>query len=155
MFPDKDNFFQNMKVKLTFIFLLWAILGLCCTSASAQVQSQNPEERIRELEKGIQESVDKFADNYKLEDWQIFYVDSIMMHDFKAMDEELQQLQKTKATNTDLYQQIQDKWTEQMYNAFHKVLNEDQWKRYLKNGAERERKNREKREAKRAKNKQK
>lgn len=143
-----------MKVKLTFIFLLWAFLGLCCTSASAQVQSQNPEDRIRELEKGIQESVDKFADSYKLEDWQVFYVDSIMMHDFKAMDEELQLLQKTKATNTDLYQQIQDKWTEQMFNAFQKVLNEDQWKRYLKNGAERERKNREKREAKRAKNKQ-
>lgn len=141
-----------MKVKLTFIFTLLAILGLCCANASAQAQSQNPEERLRELEKGIQESVDKFADNYKLEDWQIFYVDSIMMHDFKAMDEELQQLQRTKATNTDLYQQIQDRWMDQMYSAFQKVLNEDQWKRYLKNGADKERKAREKRAAKREKN---
>jgi hypothetical protein len=41
-----------------------------------------------------------------------------------------------------------------MYEAFHKVLDEKQWARYLKNGGEREKKNREKRAAKREKSQQ-
>lgn len=141
-----------MKLKLTLILFLCALLGPCCLKAGAQATT--PEEQLKELQKGIDESVEKMADNYKLEDWQIFYVDSIMTHDFLAMNEEFQQLQKTKATNTDLYQQIQDKWMDQMYEAFHKVFDEKQWARYLKNGAEREKKNREKRAAKREKSQQ-
>ena len=132
-----------MKLKLTLIFVLCALLGPCCLKAGAQATT--PEEQLKEIQKGI---------DYKLEDWQIFYVDSIMTHDFLAMNEELQQLQKTKATNTELYQQIQDKWMDQMYEAFHKVLDEKQWARYLKNGGEREKKNREKRAAKREKSQQ-
>ena len=141
-----------MRLKLTLIFVLCAIIGLC--GPTVRAQSQDPSEQVRELEKSIEESVEKMASNYKLEDWQVFYVDSIMMHDFLAMNEELQQLQKTKATNTDLYQQIQDKWMDQMYEAFHKVFDEKQWAKYQKSGAEKEKKNREKRAAKREKSQQ-
>ena len=66
--------------------------------------------------------------------------------------DELKQLQASKTTNADLYNQIQDKWMEQMYNAFEVVLDEPQWNRYLKAGAAREKKARDKRAAKRQKN---
>ena len=78
-------------------------------------------------------------------------MDSIMRHDYTALRDELKQLQASKVTNTDLYYQIQDKWADQMYNAYQGVLDESQWKRYLKSGAEREKKSRDKRAAKRQK----
>ena len=40
-----------------------------------------------------------------------------------------------------------------MYTAFRKVFNNAQWEKYLKNGAGREKKNRDKRAEKREKNK--
>ena len=56
---------------------------------------------------------------------------------------------KAKVESSDIYQQIQDKWSEQMYLAIHKILNEQQWEKYLKQGAAREKKARDKRANKR------
>ena len=58
-------------------------------------------------------------------------------------------LSKAKVESSDIYQQIQDKWSEQMYLAIHKILNEQQWEKYLKQGAAREKKARDKRANKR------
>ena len=52
-------------------------------------------------------------------------------------------------SNADVYQQVQDKWAEQIYVALQKVLDEKQWAKYLKNGAAREKKSRDKRAEKR------
>ena len=43
----------------------------------------------------------------------------------------------------------EDKWEEQIYTAMEKVLDEKQWAKYLKTGAAREKKARDKRAAKR------
>ena len=58
---------------------------------------------------------------------------------------------KKKVSNSDMYYVIQDKWMEKMYNGFKGVLDEDQWKKYLKSGAERQKKARDKRAAKASK----
>ncbi len=104
-------------------------------------------------EKKFREGIDKLVENYendlKLEGWQVFYVDSILTHDYTAMNEEMKQMSSAKVENPDLYQVVQDKWMEQIYNSFHKILDEKQWARYLKNGASRDKKNRDKRAAKR------
>ena len=84
-----------------------------------------------------------------LEDWQTFYVDSILTHDYEGLRAELKSLQAAKMSNTDVYQQVQDKWAEQVYVAIQKVLDEKQWEKYLKAGAAREKKSRDKRAAKR------
>ena len=47
-----------------------------------------------------------------------------------------------------LYIQANDKWAEKIYNAMHKVLNEEQWARYNKGDAGRAKKARDKRKAK-------
>ena len=64
------------------------------------------------------------------------------------MTAEIKQLQASKVSNSAVYEQVQDKWLEAIYQAMGKVLNEDQWNKYLKQGAAREKKARDKRKAK-------
>lgn len=136
-----------MKAKFILIFIMTALM-VPAFGAKAQDLS---DERQKQIEEMIGQSVERMEEILKLEDWQTFYLDSILMHDYTYMYQELEELQKRKATNTDLYYQIQDKWQDQIYDAVHKVLNEDQWAKYLKVGAAKEKKEREKRAAKRLK----
>ena len=119
-------------------------------SAGLAAQDMSAEEKKAEKEfyDSIQREVDRLEGLLKLEDWQVFYVDSIMTHDYKAMQEELTDLRNKKVSNTDMYYEIQDKWHEKMYVAFEGLFNEDQWAKYLKSGAARDKKNRDKRLAK-------
>ena len=68
-----------------------------------------------------------------------------------TMQKELMELQAAKVTNADMYSAAQDRWMESTYNAFNKFLTPEQWEKYLKNGAAREKKARDKRAQKAAK----
>ena len=126
------------------------LLSLLTLSAAEQ-QGQSEQDKIKE-EKQLREYIDKNVEqtgiNLGLEDWQLFYVDSILTHDVTAMTAEIKQLQASKVSNSAVYEQVQDKWLEAIYQAMGKVLNEDQWNKYLKQGAAREKKARDKRKAK-------
>jgi len=129
-----------MKHLLSFI----AASLLAFSFASAQ-QPQTPEEQEKQLMEYIDKEIERLSNALKLEYWQEFYADSVLVHDYHAMQDDLKELQASKVTNADMYQQVQDKWSENIYNAFHKFLNEDQWKKYLKSGAARDKKARDKR----------
>ena len=116
--------------------------------AGAQ-QAQGAEEEIKQMREAIDQTVENYERILELEDWQSFYVDSILTHDYDALRVELKSLQAAKMSNADVYQQVQDKWAEQIYVALQKVLDEKQWAKYLKNGAAREKKARDKLAAKR------
>lgn len=88
----------------------------------------------------------------KLEDWQLFYVDSVLVHDYMAMNDDLQRLQANKVSNSSIYQGIQDKWMEQIDHAFRKFFTDEQWEAYLKQGAAKAQRARAKRAAKRSAN---
>lgn len=132
-----------MKYIYTLLLLLLP-LGLF-----AQEAPQTPEERQKQFAEAIEKEVDKYATALDLEDWQVFYVDSILTHDYTAMQAELDELGKARVSNPDIYYIAQDKWMETIYNAFHKVFNEEQWSKYLKSGAGKDKKARDKRAAKR------
>ena len=83
-----------------------------------------------------------------LEGWQVFYVDSILQNNYSHMQAELYGLRDSKVENVDLYVSVRDKWNQLTYDAFSKVFNEEQWNRYLKSGAGKEMKLRQKRAAK-------
>ena len=100
------------------------------------------------MEEFIPKEVEKLEKGLKLEDWQVFYADSILNHDYHALQDELDALREAKVSSTDLYTKASDRWAEKMYDAMHKVLNEEQWAKYLKSGAGREKKARDKRKAK-------
>lgn len=112
-------------------------------------QQQSPQEQEKMLRENIEKSLEKYERTLELEYWQVFYMDSILTHDYGAMMAEMEEKSKAKVESSDIYQQIQDKWSEQMYLAIHKILNEQQWEKYLKQGAAREKKARDKRANKR------
>ena len=124
--------------------LVCFLLALVCLPASAQ-SGQKKEDKEKKMDEFIQHQVSNLDHSLKLETWQTFYVDSILNHDYRAMQDELDNLSSAKVSNTDIYIRTQDKWNEQIYQALSKVMNEAQWNKYLKMGAAREKKFRDKR----------
>ena len=127
---------MNNKIKVLMVLLLCA---LPCFEGFAQEQE---EPDIYEI---IEKETNRLQSMLNLEDWQVFYVDSTLMHNIPAMQQEIMKLQKARVENISIYQSIQDKWTEATDRSYEKFFNSDQWKKYLKSGGERAQKQRDKR----------
>ena len=82
-----------------------------------------------------------------LEDWQVFYVDSTLKHDYPAMVAESDKLRASKVSNVMMYMAVQDKWMEKIDAAYKRIFNPQQWAAYLKSGAAKAQKARDKRKA--------
>lgn len=132
---------------MKFFGLLAAFLFPLCAFAQSKGSPQDEEKQMR---KAIDASIENLTTLLKLEDWQVFYVDSIMTHDYEAMTQEINVLRDAKMSNQDAYIMVQDKWSEKMYQAFRGILNDEQWTKYLKSGAGREKKARDKRALKKS-----
>lgn len=144
---------KNIHIMKKLACLIIALLTCVGSILSAQEQGgTSPEDQAKKLQEYIDNQIAKLESTLKLEDWQVYYVDSILNHDYKAMQMEMKELQDSKVANSDIYSQTSDKWTEQIYNSFQKVFNDEQWKKYLKSGAAREKKARDKRAAKKGEN---
>lgn len=128
--------------------ILISLLLLSIGSFVAFAQNEDgktDEERLYEL---VEEQVEKMTENLSLDPAQEFYVDSIMLHDYTELQAELNAMSKSRVSNADLYVQVQDKWMEKMYREFEKLFTPEQWDKYLKSGALRDKKARDKRAAK-------
>ena len=137
--------YQGMK----HLWMLAAVLLLGAPALRAQNQGpQTPEEKEKQLLEYIDKEVNRLSDQLGLEYWQEFYVDSTLTHDFKALQEELEDLQKTKVGNADIYQRVQDKWMQQIDDSYQRFFNEEQWAKYWKSTGQRAKKARDKRAAK-------
>lgn len=136
-----------MKTKHILFALICMLFAL---SAKAQQQPLTPEQEEKKLQEAIEKMVLGYEENLNLEVWQTFYVDSILTHNYTAMSEETKKLAENRVENYDLYIIITDKWEEATYEAFHKILDEQQWAKYLKSGASRAKKARDRRADKRA-----
>ena len=137
-----------MKCRTALLFLMLLVPGV----AFAQQQApQTPEQREKQMYENIQKQVDDMADRLDLEDWQVFYADSILTANFGELAREYEQLGRNRVSDPDIYVRIQDGCMEKNYNAFRRILSDEQWAKYLKSGAAREKKARDKRAAKREK----
>ena len=110
----------------------------------AYAQQQNQPDILEQAEM----EADRLQRLLDLEDWQTFYIDSTLKHDYSAMIAEYEQLQKAKVSNSAMYLAVQDKWRDKMDEAFRRFLNDEQWDAYLKTGAGKAQKARAKRKAK-------
>ena len=134
----------DMKLKI-FMMAVSSVLMFMgvCAEASAQQQEEAPD---------IYEQAEMEADRLQrvldLEDWQTFYVDSTLKHDFPAMMAEYEQLRLSKISNTNMYQDVRDKWLDQIDATYKRIFTEEQWAAYLKQGAGKAQKARAKRRAK-------
>jgi Spy/CpxP family protein refolding chaperone len=118
-------------------------------AASAQEQPLTPEQRAKKMREAIDKMVEDYERNLQLEDWQSFYADSILTHNLEERNKEMEAMASNKVANYDLYTMVGDKWEEETYNAFRRILTDEQWKKYLKSGAGRAKKARDQRAAKR------
>lgn len=127
--------------------IILSTAALLLSIASYAQQQEEPD--FYEL---AEKETERLQRTVKLEDWQLFYVDSVLVHDYMAMNDDLQRLQANKVSNSSIYQGIQDKWMEQIDHAFRKFFTDEQWEAYLKQGAAKAQKARAKRAAKRSVN---
>lgn len=132
-----------------FRILLSAALILFTGAFSSAQEQKSPEQIEKDMYAMIEKEVEKHTNTLELDMAQEFYIDSILTHDYFAMRAEMMEKSQARVANNDVYVAIQDKWAEKIYQAFRRVLDDEQWAKYLKNGAAREKKARDKREAKR------
>ena len=130
-----------MKRMFLSILACSLFLLVAAPAALAQQKERTPEEIASQ-------EAERLETLLGLEGWQVFYVDSILQNNYSHMQAELYGLRDSKGENVDLYVSVRDKWNQLTYDAFSKVFNEDQWNRYLKSGAGKEMKLRQKRAAK-------
>ena len=136
-------------MKIYHFLCVIALFILSVFTAKAQNQQpQTPEQQEKQLLEYVDKEVQRLSTLLDLEYWQEFYVDSTLTHDLKAMTEEITKLRMAKVENADLYQDVQDKWMQQIDDNYKRYFTEEQWKKYWKSGAERAWKAREKRKKK-------
>jgi len=131
-----------------FAALSAAFLGSAVLLSAQNQAPQTPEQREKQILEYIDKEVQRLSSMLELEYWQEFYVDSTLTHDIHARTEEMQQMQQSKVGNADLYQDIWDRWEEQIARSYQRFFSDEQWKKYLKNGGARAQKERDKRRAK-------
>ena len=122
-------------------FLIIAMMSFCVAS-----NAQQPEEP--DIFEQAEAEADRLQRVLDLEDWQVFYVDSTLKHDFPAMIAEYDVLRQSKVANSSMYVAVQDKWMEKIDASYRKIFTDRQWAAYLKSGAAKAQKAREKRRLK-------
>ena len=136
-------------MKIYRLLSLFAAITLSLFVAGAQNQPpQTPEEKEKQLLEFIDKEVQRLSNLLDLEYWQEFYVDSTLTHDYHAMAEEMEQMQKSKVENRDLYVNVQDKWMQAIDNSYKRFFTDEQWKKYWKTGGKRAQDARDKRNKK-------
>lgn len=116
-------------------------------SAMPEALAQNEQ---KDLSTMAAEAADNLARMLKLEDWQIYQVDSTYQYNFAHLTEEYNNVHRSGASNSDLYRKVTDRWYEACDTTFHKIFNEEQWQKYLRTEYGKALREREKRQAKQA-----
>ena len=127
----------------SYMYILCLAMGfiLAGLSTEAMAQSQEPVD----IELLAEEEANRYQELLDLEDWQVFYVDSTLKANFNTLQVELEKLHRAKVTNTSLFQKVKDDCWDRIDADFKKWFTEKQWAAYLKNGAAKLQKQREKR----------
>lgn len=114
-----------MSKLLKFFFCALLLSGAVVAQAQEQPQQKSPEE-IAALE------IEHWESLLKLDQTQIFYVDSILNHNYKAMFDEIEKMKGMGMQSPETFRAIQGKWVEKNVVAMKGVLDEQQYIGYLK-----------------------
>lgn len=133
-----------MKSKLIALAVFLTTIPMLFFNTDSHAQQPEEPDMFEMAEK----EADRLQRLLNLEDWQVFYVDSTLKHDYPAMIDEYKKLRESKVSNTSLYQSVEDKWMEKIDATYKRIFDEKQWAAYLKSGAAKAQKARAKRKAK-------
>ena len=134
---------MKLNIHAVSLFLSGMLMLVFQNGLSAQEQPKQPD-----LYQQAEMEADRLQRLLDLDDWQVFYVDSTLKHDFPAMMADYEELRKAKVANQSMYQDVHDKWMDQIDRTYRTFFTEEQWAAYLKSGAARAQKARDKRRAK-------
>ena len=126
---------------------LCVLMAFLSASVSVRALAQQ-QEKMPDIYQQAEREADRLQKLLDLEDWQTFYVDSTLKHDFPAMMAEYEEMKKAKIENTSMYVAVQDKWMDQIDATYRKIFTDEQWAAYLRQGAGKAQKAREKRRMK-------
>jgi hypothetical protein len=133
------------NIKALYLALVEVLMASMSFDAPAQEQEQ---EKAPDVYEQAETEADRLQRILDLEDWQVFYVDSTLKHDFPAMMAEYEEMKNAKIGNTIMYVAVQDKWMDQIDATYRKIFTDEQWAAYLRQGAGKAQKAREKRRMK-------
>ena len=108
-----------MRKTLYLLFLTGALLLFDVSGAFAQ-EPQEPD-----IDKIVSNQIENLTKSFKLDDIQVFFVDSILQYNYPAMMEELNKTKRTGASNDETFQAISDKWMAATDEALEKVFTEE------------------------------
>lgn len=124
-----------------------AAAALLATAPAAMAQDKEQ----KDITTMAAEAADYLAGIIKLEDWQIYRVDSTFQYNFLHMTEEYNTVRRSGASNADLYNKITDRWYAACDSTFKSFFTPEQWKKYLRTTYGKALRAREKRQAAEAK----
>lgn len=113
-----------------------------------QQQQLTPEQQEKKMYEMIDKEVERLTSLLKLDEAQQYYVTITLTECLQGRQEELMSMSSAKVQNPDLYQMVLDKWVDKIEEDYQSYFTPQQWKKYLRSGAEKERKAREKRREK-------
>ena len=132
---------MKLKVLMVVFAAMFALLA-----SQGVASAQQPE--APDIYEQAEMEADRLQRILDLEDWQTFYVDSTLKHDLPAMIAETEQLRASKVANVSMYQEVRDKWWDQIDATYKRIFTQEQWALYLKSGAGKAQKARAKRREK-------
>ena len=139
------KFYNVMKHSLAVVvFSLLLALPL----AAQQQENLTTEQKERKMYEYIDSETERLTGLLKLDEGQQYYVTMTLTDCLTKYNAELEELGKAGVQNMDLYQMVADKWMDEIDRQYESYFTPEQWKKYLRSGAERARKAREKRREK-------
>lgn len=116
-----------MNRRFLVVLLVFSLTSFAGVKAIAQNQ-----EKEKSTEELAAEEAGRLELMLKLEPHQVFFVDSILQHDMKAMKEEFEQMQRSGMVENSSYEIVRERWLKQIRNSYEKVFTPAQWEKYLK-----------------------
>jgi hypothetical protein len=107
------------------------ILLLLIFFVSTPIFSQQ-EEKPKEPEEMAADEAERLEAMLELEPHQVFYVDSILQHDMRAMRDEMEAMKRSGMQEYSSYNTVRERWIAQIEKGYKEIFTEDQWIHYLK-----------------------
>ena len=99
---------------------------LSFNSAYAQQQEEKTPEEI------AIEQANKLETELKLNSTQVFYVDSVLRHNYTELQAEIDKARSRGSQDANTYKTRNEKWMHRTFDAFKAILDEQQYIKYLK-----------------------
>ena len=94
-----------MKSNIAYLIAFLAFFAFSVRPVQTYAQQQDEGPDIFER---AEMEADRLQRMLELEDWQVFYVDSTLKHDYPAMIAESEALRESKVANSSMYQAVAD-----------------------------------------------